>query len=78
MHILDGNPGRVHQPLRSRAWRGPGDHGKHPSHWPQALFLGSTAEGVFDTLPCDVLLIKPEGFASELTGLLESGEAKAA
>jgi len=42
------------------------------------LVLGSTAEGAFDTLPCDVLLIKPEGFASELIGLLENGKAKAA
>lgn len=42
------------------------------------LFLGSTAEGVFDTLGCDVLLIKPEGFAAELQALLESGKAKAA
>ena len=42
------------------------------------LFLGSTAEGVFDTLPCDVLLIKPEGFAQELQQLLETGKAKAA
>ena len=42
------------------------------------LFLGSTAEGVFDTLPCDVLLIKPEGFAEELERALETGKAKAA
>ena len=42
------------------------------------LFLGSSAEGVFDTLPCDVLLMKPEGFAEELQASLESGKAKAA
>ena len=42
------------------------------------LFLGSTAEGVFDTLPCDILLIKPEGFASEFQQLLEAGKARAA
>ena len=42
------------------------------------LFLGSTAEGVFDTLPCDVLLVKPEGFADELQASLENGKAKAA
>ena len=42
------------------------------------LLLGSTAEGVFDTLPCDVLLIKPEGFAKELQESLETGKAKAA
>jgi len=42
------------------------------------LFLGSTAEGVFDTLGCDVLLIKPEGFAAELQRILEASEAKAA
>ncbi len=42
------------------------------------LFLGSTAEGVFDTLPCDVLLIKPDCFAEELQVALETGKAKAA
>jgi universal stress protein E len=42
------------------------------------LFLGSTAEGVFDTLPCDVLLIKPESFAAELQAALETGKARAA
>jgi universal stress protein E len=42
------------------------------------LFLGSTAEGVFDTLPCDVLLMKPEGFAEELQASMENGKAKAA
>lgn len=42
------------------------------------LFLGSTAEGVFDTLPCDVLLLKPQGFADQLQAELEAGKAKAA
>jgi universal stress protein E len=42
------------------------------------LFLGSTAEGVFDILSCDVLLIKPERFAEELQNVLETGKAKAA
>lgn len=42
------------------------------------LFLGSTAEGVFDTLACDVLLIKPEGFVEELQASLESNNTKAA
>ncbi len=42
------------------------------------LFMGSTAEGVFDALPCDVLLIKPQDFAQELREALEAGNAKAA
>ncbi len=42
------------------------------------LMLGSTAEGVFDTLGCDVLLLKPRGFAAELQRRLETGEAKVA
>lgn len=42
------------------------------------LFMGSTAEGVFDTLPCDVLLLKPAGFAEALQASLETGSAKAA
>lgn len=30
-------------------------------------FVGSTAENVLDHLPCDVLIIKPEGFVSAVT-----------
>lgn len=30
------------------------------------FFIGSTAEQVVDRLPCDVLIIKPEGFVSKL------------
>jgi universal stress protein E len=28
------------------------------------VFLGSTAERVLDRLPCDLLIIKPEGFSA--------------
>ena len=30
----------------------------------QRLALGSTAERVLDRLPCDLLIIKPEGFSA--------------
>ncbi len=33
----------------------------------QRFFIGSTAEQVLDRLPCDVLIIKPEGFASSVS-----------
>ncbi|MGE5624512.1 MAG: universal stress protein [Bacillota bacterium] len=42
------------------------------------LFLGSTAEGVFDRLGCDLLVLKPAGFAAELAGLLEPAKSRAA
>jgi universal stress protein E len=32
----------------------------------QRLFLGSTAEKLLDRLPCDVLIVKPEGFEPDL------------
>lgn len=32
----------------------------------QRLFLGSTAEKLLDRLPCDVLIVKPEGFKPDL------------
>jgi universal stress protein E len=32
----------------------------------QRLFIGNTAERVLDQLPCDVLIVKPLDFASDL------------
>jgi universal stress protein E len=32
----------------------------------QRLFIGSTAERVIDALPCDVLIVKPEGFKTSV------------
>jgi universal stress protein E len=32
----------------------------------ERLFVGSTAEAVLDKLPCDVLIVKPAGFASSV------------
>jgi universal stress protein E len=40
------------------------------------LMIGSTAEAVFDRLTSDVLVLKPQGFAAELTDLLESSKSK--
>jgi len=31
----------------------------------ERLFIGSTAESVLERLGCDVLIVKPEGFAAE-------------
>lgn len=42
------------------------------------LVIGSTAEAVFDRLGCDVLVLKPEGFAAELTAHFEASKPKAA
>ena len=39
------------------------------------LLIGSTAEGVFDRLSSDVLVLKPQGFAAELAPLLESSKS---
>lgn len=38
------------------------------------LFLGSTAEQMLDRLPCDVLIVKPAGFAGESIGGSSHGQ----
>jgi universal stress protein E len=32
----------------------------------RSVFIGSTAEKVLDRLPCDVLIVKPPDFESDL------------
>ena len=32
----------------------------------KGLFLGNTAEGVLDRLPCDLVIVKPDGFKPTL------------
>jgi universal stress protein E len=32
----------------------------------KGLFLGNTAEDVLDRLPCDLIIVKPEGFKAVL------------
>ena len=78
MHVLDGDPARaiigfaetrkVDLVVMGSVYRSPLKH----------FFIGSTAEGVFDSLGCDVLALKPEGFAAELAARLESPKPKAA
>lgn len=78
MHVLDGDPARAiagfaatHQVdlvVMGSVYRTGMKH----------LFIGSTAEGVFDSLASDVLVLKPEGFAAELAALLEAPAHKAA
>ena len=34
----------------------------------KGLFLGNTAEDVLDRLHCDLLIVKPDGFAAILPG----------
>ncbi|MEO8063506.1 MAG: universal stress protein [Pseudomonadota bacterium] len=34
----------------------------------ERVFIGNTAERVLNALPCDVLVVKPEGFESHVTG----------
>lgn len=78
MHVLDGDPARavagfaadkkVDLVVMGSVYRTGLKH----------LVIGSTAEGVFDSLTCDVLVLKPQGFAAELAGLLEASPSKAA
>ena len=42
------------------------------------FMVGSTAEAVFDRLGCDVLVLKPAGFATELMAHFETSKPKAA
>ncbi len=78
MHVLDGDPARA---IASFAVAKHVDlvvMGSIYRTGLKHLAIGSTAEGVFDRLGCDVLVLKPDGFAAELAGRLESTESKAA
>lgn len=78
MHVLHGNPARcivdfaadrhVDLVIMGSIYRTGLDH----------LLIGSTAEGVFDHLACDVLVLKPEGFAAAFAANFEVAKPKAA
>jgi len=78
MHILHGNPARcivdfaadrhIDLVVMGSVYRTGLDH----------LLIGSTAEGVFDHLGCDVLVLKPEGFAAAFAANFEVAKPKAA
>jgi universal stress protein E len=38
------------------------------------IFIGNTAERVLDALSCDVLVVKPPGFKTSVTGRVSSYE----
>lgn len=78
LHVLDGDPARaiigfaaarkVDLVVMGSVYRPPLKH----------LFIGSTAEGVFDALGCDILVLKPKGFRAGLEARLEAAEPEAA
>lgn len=78
MHVLDGDPARAIAGFAAEKHVDLVVMGSIYRSGLKHLLIGSTAEGVFDSLACDVLVLKPEGFAAELAGLLESPTHKAA
>ena len=78
MHVVDGDPARAIAGFAIQKHADLVVMGSVYRTGLTHLFIGSTAEGVFDSLASDVLVLKPRGFAAELTALLESSPSKAA
>jgi len=78
MHVLDGDPARAIAGFAADKHVDLVVMGSVYRTGLRHLMIGSTAEGVFDALACDVLVLKPEGFAAEVAAMLESSKPKAA
>ena len=65
-HLMDGDPVRA-IPKAARALRaGVVVMGAVSRSGLKRVFVGNTAERVLNTLPCDVLVVKPPGFARRI------------
>ncbi|HEV2110207.1 MAG TPA: universal stress protein [Gammaproteobacteria bacterium] len=78
MHVLNGDPARAIAGFAADKHVDLVVMGSVYRTGLKHLFIGSTAEGVFDRLASDVLVLKPQGYSAELTALLESAPSKAA
>jgi len=78
MHVLDGDPARAISGFAAAQHVDLVVMGSVYRTGLRHLLIGSTAEGVFDSLASDLLVLKPEGFAAALTARLESSKSKAA
>lgn len=66
LHMLDGRPDRSIAEFATKHWSEVVVMGTVQRNFLQRLTLGSVAEGLLQRLNCDVLALKPEGFAQRL------------
>lgn len=78
MHVLDGDPARVIPEFAASHKTSLVVMGSVYRTGLRRLLIGSTALALFDRLRCDVLALKPAGFATELAASLEPAKPKAA
>jgi universal stress protein E len=73
LHVLDGIPGWAIAGFASENKTDVVVMGSIQRNFLQRLSIGSVAEDLLQRLDCDVLVLKPEGFAERLRGELEIG-----
>ncbi len=79
MHVLDGDPARVIPEFADKHMASLVVMGSIHRSGLQRLLIGNTALALFDHLKCDVLALKPAGFAEQLAaGLPAARQTKAA
>jgi universal stress protein E len=67
-HLLDGNPVREIPRVARRLKAGLMVMGDLSRSGLERLFIGNTAERVLQDLPCDLLVVKPESFQTDVAG----------
>jgi universal stress protein E len=67
-HLADGNPAKVIPQLARQLDAGIVVMGALSRSGLTRLFIGNTAERVLESLPCDVLVVKPGGSAARVAG----------
>jgi universal stress protein E len=71
--MLDGNPGPAIAGFASENGIDVVVMGSIRRNFLQRISIGSVAEELLQRLDCDVLVLKPEGFAEQLRAELEQG-----
>jgi len=78
LHMLDGNPADAIAEFAAKYRAGLVIMGTVYRSATERFFIGSVAEGLLDRLHCDLLALKPSGFAAALTEHLDKRTRKAA
>jgi universal stress protein E len=78
LHMLDGDPAKQIAGFAETYHTGLVIMGTVNRNDLQRLFIGSVAEDLLDRLHCDILALKPAGFAAELAERLDDHTSKAA
>ena len=78
LHMLDGNPADAIAEFATKYRAGLVIMGTLYRSAAERFFIGSVAEGLLDRLDCDLLALKPPGFAAALAEHLDKPSRKAA